>query len=419
MRSTTALLPALIIAALCLAAPLATAQPFTYQGQLTVGGLPATAAQDLEFRVFDTATAGTQIGSTTTVLNVTPSNGVFTATVSPGNGVFTGADRWLEVSARASGPGAYTTLTPRQQITATPYAARSLSERLTDIGGGTLTNDPAQVERLLFNRTTPITGSDYFTLRTPTTAGQFGGMYVETAAADGRPFYGFATNGQFRSYVYYQPSTSSVVLWNNGDHLTINNTGQFGLGLTPSGTERLQVSGAVRATGAISASAVSVTGLATAANFAYPAPQTRYLTVGPEAFHSVTTGATRLYTLSQALVGFDAAVTSAALMAPISLPQGAVIQELRAYLRDNSATADITMQLSRRLVGTNSQGAFYFLNSTGSSGVNTVYSSFGTEVQTVDNQNYQYYLHSSSTDWNGANMGINMVQVVYTVPNAD
>lgn len=415
----TALLPATILAVLALAAPLATAQPFTYQGQLTVGGLPATSAQDFEFRVFNAATGGTQVGSTTTVLNVTPTNGVFTATVSPGNGVFTGADRWLEVSARASGPGAYTTLSPRQKITATPYAARSLSERLTDIGGGTLTNDPAQVQRLFFNRTTPITGADYFTLRTPTTAGQFGGMYIETAASDGLPFYGFATNGTVRSYFAFDGASGALRYFAGGDRLTITSAGLFGLGAAPTGLERLQVAGAVRATGAVSGSELNATGAATASNFAYPAPQTRYLTVGPEAFHSATAGVTRLYTLSQALVGFDAAVTSATLAAPISLPQGAVIQELRAYLRDNSATADITLQLGYRGVGTNAQASFYSFNSTGSSGVNTVYSSFGSGGQTVDNENFQYFLFAGSTDWNGPNMGINTVQVIYTVPNAD
>ena len=35
---------------------------FTYQGQLTVGGIPADGSYDLAFSLFDTNTDGTQIG---------------------------------------------------------------------------------------------------------------------------------------------------------------------------------------------------------------------------------------------------------------------------------------------------------------------------------------------------------------------
>ncbi len=41
--------------------------------------------------------------------------------------MFTGADRWLEIAVRTNGGGAFTTLTPRQQLTPTPYALSSAS----------------------------------------------------------------------------------------------------------------------------------------------------------------------------------------------------------------------------------------------------------------------------------------------------
>lgn len=50
------------------------------------------------------------------------SDGLFTVTLNFGAGVFNGANRWLEIAARTNGGGAFTVLSPRQAITATPYA---------------------------------------------------------------------------------------------------------------------------------------------------------------------------------------------------------------------------------------------------------------------------------------------------------
>src|SRR5439155_90756 len=50
------------------------------------------------------------------------SNGLFTATLDFGAGVFSGPARWLEIAVRTNGAGSFTVLTPRQALTATPYA---------------------------------------------------------------------------------------------------------------------------------------------------------------------------------------------------------------------------------------------------------------------------------------------------------
>jgi len=50
-------------------------------------------------------------------------NGLFTVQIDFGVGVFTGSSNWLQVGVRTNGStGAYTALSPRQQLTATPYA---------------------------------------------------------------------------------------------------------------------------------------------------------------------------------------------------------------------------------------------------------------------------------------------------------
>ena len=98
---------------------------FTYQGQITANGEPAVGFYDLRFTLHDAATLGSQVGSPQTNSPVSVSNGVFTVALNFGN-VFDGSSRWLAIGVRTNGfPGDFTTLSPRQLITATPYAIRA------------------------------------------------------------------------------------------------------------------------------------------------------------------------------------------------------------------------------------------------------------------------------------------------------
>jgi hypothetical protein len=108
-------------------AVLAQTTTFTYQGRLTDGGTPANGAYDLQFALFDSISSGGQIGSTQSVPSVSVSSGIFTVSRDFGAGAFTGANRYLEISARLGGSGSFTLLAPRQPITSTPYAVRSLA----------------------------------------------------------------------------------------------------------------------------------------------------------------------------------------------------------------------------------------------------------------------------------------------------
>src|SRR5436190_17851484 len=100
---------------------------FTYQGRLTDGGMPANGNYDLQFALFDATDGSNQIGPTKIVSSVSLSGGVFTVTLDFGGNSFTGANRFLEISARPSGAAAFTLMTPRQPITSTPYAVRSVT----------------------------------------------------------------------------------------------------------------------------------------------------------------------------------------------------------------------------------------------------------------------------------------------------
>lgn len=109
---------------------------FTYQGTLTDGGDLANGSYDLQFKLFDTITigTGTQQGSTQTLSNIPVAGGLFSVALNFGAcaSCFNGAVRFLEIAIKPTGGGVFTTLGPRQQITSTPYALKSLAASAAD-----------------------------------------------------------------------------------------------------------------------------------------------------------------------------------------------------------------------------------------------------------------------------------------------
>jgi len=102
---------------------------FTYQGQLKEGGRPADGTYDLMFALYDAPTGLAPTGSSVNVDNWPIHDGLFTVQLDFGSGVFDGNARWLEVRVRpgaASGTEPYVTLSPRQPVTASPYAIYAL-----------------------------------------------------------------------------------------------------------------------------------------------------------------------------------------------------------------------------------------------------------------------------------------------------
>ncbi len=96
---------------------------FTYKGRLTDGGNPADGDYDLQFELYDNASGPSQVGSTIVLDNVTVASGLFTEQLDFGSGIFDGDARWLEIAVRdGASSGNYTTLSPRQELTPTPYA---------------------------------------------------------------------------------------------------------------------------------------------------------------------------------------------------------------------------------------------------------------------------------------------------------
>ncbi len=96
---------------------------FTYQGQLQDADGPVTGTCDLQFRLWDAASEGLQVGNLLEINGIQLQAGLFTAKLDFGAEAHTGGARWLEISVRCpAGSSSYETLAPRQELTAAPAA---------------------------------------------------------------------------------------------------------------------------------------------------------------------------------------------------------------------------------------------------------------------------------------------------------
>ena len=138
----------------------------TYQGELKDNGDLANGSFNMEFSLWDSASAGNQFGSTIVINNVPVADGKFTVDLDFGGLAFDNDDRWLEIGV------AGTTLTPRTRITRTPYAIQTR---------GIFVNDDESFVGI--GRKNAITGSEHFGIQTPTIGTNYGGMYIRTRNA--------------------------------------------------------------------------------------------------------------------------------------------------------------------------------------------------------------------------------------------
>lgn len=104
---------------------------FTYQGELQQNSAPANGTFDLSITAFDAPTDGLLVGSQC-FDDVQVVNGRFAVTLNIAN-FANGTRRFLEIAVRPAASGdcsstaGYSTLLPRQEVTATPYAAYALT----------------------------------------------------------------------------------------------------------------------------------------------------------------------------------------------------------------------------------------------------------------------------------------------------
>jgi len=105
---------------------------FTYQGRLILDANAVSGEYDLQFKLYDSLTGGTQVGSTLDANEVDVNDGYFTLLLDFGSAaaIFDGNARWLEIGVREGDledPNAYSVFAPRQELTPAPYALYAAS----------------------------------------------------------------------------------------------------------------------------------------------------------------------------------------------------------------------------------------------------------------------------------------------------
>lgn len=267
---------------------------FTYQGHLADGGSPADGTYDFQFKLYNAASGGSQVGSTITKGDVAVTGGLFTLELDFGD-VFDGTALWLDIGVRlGSSTGAYTSLTPRQSLTPAPFALYALSAgglslpfagnvsssspgfwitnngngvgvygvAASGIGGsayGVYGQSDSASGRGVYGTTTATSGTNYGVYgRSPSTSGRgvYGvaeagsgttyGVYGSSASTNGRGVYGIANATSGANYgVYGQSnSTSGWGVYGNATASSGTTYGVYGQSVAPNGVGVLGTHGA-------------------------------------------------------------------------------------------------------------------------------------------------------------------------------
>jgi hypothetical protein len=173
---------------------------FTYQGMLQNNGVPANGVYDLRFDLFSQLSGGTSVlGNTSAdyvfVYSQTVTNGKFSAFLdfSPfsGKALFWGDERYLEIAVRPTGTPTYSVLTPRQRLTAAPYALSLKPGAVlsSSVAGPMLTihnADPnTQARGLAIKVANPNTEASAVRIETNSSAATASGLFALSTAVTG------------------------------------------------------------------------------------------------------------------------------------------------------------------------------------------------------------------------------------------
>jgi len=418
-----------VLAAPALAQPLSSA--FTYQGEIASNGIPFHGMFDVRFALFDAPAGGNQLGSEFCFDNLIAERGRITTTLNFGP-QFNGATRYLQIRLREDtnlafsclDPSGFTLLEPRQRLTAAPNAAFALDASAlnnqpasfytdaSNLSSGTIPDArlPSDLPRLAtsnsftgvnqfngftgVNRNFALSGAEVFGLQNLPAQNGYVGMYVNSTALTGLPFYGYAVNGQF-AWTMHDPAGTWHV-FNNNYSLSVTNAGNVGIGTTTP-ARRLDVAGAARAS-----------------DFEYAAPQTSFYMVSQAAFsgrdgtpvnHSGGSGG-----------AWPASPTVNGIAAPVNLPHGSTITAITYYVFDGFSNADLNLSLTYQS-GTSS--SFTSAASVSTNGTNPNIQTFAVTGLNIPIDHslfgYQIVAHPSAT-WSTFNMLVKSVRIEYTLP---
>lgn len=222
-------------------------EKMTYQAVVrnTSGNLVSNAPVGVRVSILQGSASGTEVFSETHTIN-SNENGLITFEIGSGTPV-SGSVASIDW---AAGPyyiknehdlngGTNYTLIGTSQILSVPYALYAKNGLPDGTNGATVhytggqwvstTNLFNSGSYVGVNHTFPI-GSSVFDISATTGPGQWGGMYINTTDDEGKPFLGFSTNSNARSWFELRGLSGDLVYFNgNTDFFTISASNRIGV----------------------------------------------------------------------------------------------------------------------------------------------------------------------------------------------
>ncbi|GEM_PF-1457786 len=245
---------------------------FTYQGELKNGSALANGPYDMRFTLFNSSTSSSPVGSALCFNNISVVDGRFTVRLEFGQVFITTSSRFLNIEVRPDdgspclSNGGYIPLSPRQQITAAPFANHAKSAFSLAAGDGSpadavIVDSDGRVGMGTPNPSFPlhiVAPEPVLALQdSDSTLTQTGYISLRdiSNAEKGWIGYGSSTNPHL-SIVNARASadvalvtTRDIVMTTAGaERIRINTLGNVGIGLTPGNSFKLDVAGSVRCT---------------------------------------------------------------------------------------------------------------------------------------------------------------------------
>jgi hypothetical protein len=180
----------------------------------------------------------------------------------------------------------------------------------------------------------------------------------------------------------------------------------------PSDAVKFSVNGAgnVHSYGTVTADGNVITG----GSFHYATPRTRVISIPPEAFLPTTHD-------QPYFMDYGAYIESGfyGLVAPVQLPQGAIVTQVRLYYNDSHAASNISAHLYKYQMNANYTDILAQLQSTGSPGFGSVTVST-IQNATIDNTTSGYYLNVRGDPyWYLDDLSVMGVTIWYTEADAE
>ncbi|MEZ4732849.1 MAG: hypothetical protein R3E79_37570 [Caldilineaceae bacterium] len=160
----------------------------------------------------------------------------------------------------------------------------------------------------------------------------------------------------------------------------------------------------------------TMSGVLTVPRVAYSAPRTHNFIVGSEAF---VPGSNVAYVNTYGQGGaYISSAISAALVAPVHLPQGAVITNFTIFYYDNSASA-LSVTLDRQSMTAGFFSGVATIATTGASATYRTASTASISSPVVDNTQFSYLIYAWADPWDGSsNLRIKGALITYTIAEA-